>query len=68
MQIRDRHISYQYLNHIMQAIYFRSKKINAIGKSKLDWKGFVKQEGIEDKLKYNRKGGVIQNMQFMNSR
>jgi hypothetical protein len=49
----------------MQAIYNRSKKINAIGKSKLDWKGFVKQEGIEDKLHYNRKGGVIKNMQFI---
>ena len=49
----------------MQAIYNRSKKINAIGKSKLDWKGFVKQEGIEEKLKYNRKGGVIQNMKFI---
>lgn len=64
---RVRHIAYQYLNHVMQAIYNRSKKINAIGKSKLDWKGFVKQEGIEDKLKYNRKGGVIQNIQFMKS-
>ena len=64
-RIRVRHIAYQYLNHVMQAIYNRSKKINAIGKSKLDWKGFVKQEGIEDKLKYNRKGGVIQNIQFM---
>lgn len=49
----------------MQAIYNRSKKINAVGKSKLDWRGFVRQEGIEDKLVYNRKGGVIQNMQFM---
>ena len=49
----------------MQAIYYRSKKINAVGKSKLDWKGFVKQEGIESKLEYNRKGGIIQNMQFM---
>jgi hypothetical protein len=49
----------------MQAIYNRSKKINAIGKSKLDWKGFVKQEGIEDKLHYNRKGGVIKNMEFI---
>lgn len=64
-RIRVRHIAFQYLNHVMQAIYNRSKKINAIGKSKLDWKGFVKQEGIEDKLKYNRKGGVIQNIQFM---
>jgi hypothetical protein len=43
LEIRSRHISYQYLNHVMQAIYNRSKKINAIGKSKLDWKGFVKQ-------------------------
>lgn len=63
--MKNLHISYQYLNHVMQAIYNRSKKINAIGKSKLDWKGFVKQEGIEEKLKYNRKGGVIQNMKFI---
>jgi hypothetical protein len=49
----------------MQAIYNRSKKINAIGKSKLDWKGFIRQEGIEDKMHYNRKGGVLQNMQFI---
>lgn len=49
----------------MRAIYNRSRKINSVGKSKLDWKGFVKQEGIEDKLKYNRKGGVIENMQFI---
>ena len=62
---RKTHISYQYLNHVMRAIYNRSRKINAVGKSKLDWKGFVKQEGIQDKLKYNRKGGVIQNMQFI---
>lgn len=64
-QMKARHISYQYLNHVMQAIYNRSKKINAIGKSKLDWRGFVRQEGIEDRLHYNRKGGVIQNMQFI---
>ncbi len=50
----------------MQAIYNRSKKINAIGKSKLDWKGFVRQEGIEDRLQYNRKGGVLKNLEFMN--
>jgi hypothetical protein len=49
----------------MRAIYNRSRKINSVGKSKLDWKGFVKQEGIEDKLKYNRKGGVIENMHFI---
>jgi hypothetical protein len=49
----------------MRAIYNRSRKINSVGKSKLDWKGFVKQEGIEDKLNYNRKGGVIHNMQFI---
>ena len=61
-RVRMRHIAFQYLNHVMQAIYNRSKKINAIGKSKLDWKGFIKQEGIEDKLKYNRKGGIIQNI------
>jgi len=30
----------------MRAIYNRSRKINSVGKSKLDWKGFVKQEGI----------------------
>ena len=64
-KMRNLHISYQYLNHVMQAIYNRSKKINAIGKSKLDWKGFVKQEGIEEKLRYNRKGGVIDNMEFI---
>ena len=58
-------ISYHYLNHVMRAIYNRSRKINSVGKSKLDWKGFVKQEGIEDRLKYNRKGGVIENMEFM---
>lgn len=62
---RKTHIAYQYLNHVMRAIYNRSRKINSVGKSKLDWKGFVKQEGIEDKLKYNRKGGVIENMQFI---
>jgi hypothetical protein len=62
---RKTHIAYQYLNHVMRAIYNRSRKINSVGKSKLDWKGFVKQEGIEDKLKYNRKGGVIENMHFI---
>ena len=51
----------------MRAIYNRSRKINAVGKSKLDWKGFVKQEGIEHKLTYHRKGGVIQDMQFLKS-
>ena len=61
-------ISYHYLNHVMRAIYNRSRKINSVGKSKLDWKGFVKQEGIEDRLKYNRKGGVIENMEFMRKR
>ena len=49
----------------MRSIYNRSIKINSIGKSKIDWKGFVKQEGIEHKLNYNRKGGVIKDMQFI---
>ena len=68
MERRRMEISYQYLNHVMRAIYNRSRKINSVGKSKLHWKGFVKQEGIEDRLKYNRKGGVIHNMEFMRKR
>lgn len=50
----------------MKAIYNRSRKINSIGKSKLDWNGFVKQQGIQHKLNYNRKGGVIKDIQFIN--
>ena len=63
--MRKTKIAYHYLNHVMRAIYNRSRKINAVGKSKLDWKGFVKQEGIEHKLNYHRKGGVIKDMEFL---
>ena len=62
---RQTHIAYQYLNHVMRAIYNSSRKINSVGKSKLDWKGFVRQEGISDKLAFNRKGGEIENIKFL---
>jgi hypothetical protein len=43
----------------------RYRNINSIHKSKMDWKSFVKKEGIEDKLNYNRKGGALEDYKFM---
>ena len=50
----------------MRAIYNRSRKINSVGKSKLDWNGFVKQEGIKHALDFNRKGGFLDDKRFLN--
>jgi hypothetical protein len=31
----------------------------------MDWKKFVRKEGIEDKLTYNRKGGALEDLKFI---
>ncbi|KAK9375914.1 bucentaur or craniofacial development-domain-containing protein [Lipomyces chichibuensis] len=40
-------------------------KINTLEKSKLDWQGFVEEEGIEDDLKRHNKGGYLHKQDFL---
>lgn len=56
---------YRYLNHVVSMLRSRYRNINSIYKSKLDWRNFVKKEGIEDRLSYNRKGGALEDYRFM---
>lgn len=39
--------------------------MNTLEKSRLDWKGFVEEEGIEDDLKNYNKGGYLQKQDFL---
>lgn len=56
---------YRYLNHVVSMLKSRYRNINSVYKSKMDWKNFVKKEGIEDRLIYNRKGGALEDYRFM---
>ncbi|KAK9448401.1 bucentaur or craniofacial development-domain-containing protein [Limtongia smithiae] len=40
-------------------------KINTLEKSKLDWQGFVSQEGIEGDLKRHNQGGYLHKQDFL---
>ncbi|KAK9491985.1 bucentaur or craniofacial development-domain-containing protein [Lipomyces doorenjongii] len=40
-------------------------KLNTLEKSKLDWQGFVEEEGIEDDLKRHNKGGYLHKQDFL---
>ena len=56
---------YAYLNHVIFSLQQRYRNINSVHKSKMDWKNFVKKEGIEEKLNYNRKGGALEDVRFI---
>ena len=56
---------YEYLNHIIHTLQQRYRNINSIHKSKMDWKKFVKKEGIEEKMSFHRKGGALEDVKFM---
>lgn len=61
-EVTDKEIlenKYKYLNHIVAMLRSRYRNINSIYKSKMDWKSFVKKEGLEEKMNYNRKGGAL---------
>jgi len=54
-----------YLTKIFGKINNKTKVINAVKKSKMDWKQFTKKEQIEDKLERNRKNGLLQKQNFL---
>lgn len=56
---------YGYLNHVIYTLQQRYRNINSMHKSKMDWKNFVKKEGIEEKLSFNRKGGALEDVRFI---
>lgn len=61
-EVTDKEIlenKYKYLNHVVAMLRSRYRNINSIYKSKMDWKSFVKKEGLEEKMNYNRKGGAL---------
>ncbi|KAK9462772.1 bucentaur or craniofacial development-domain-containing protein [Lipomyces oligophaga] len=43
----------------------KPKKLNTLEKSKLDWQGFVSEEGIQDDLKQHNKGGYLHKQDFL---
>lgn len=55
----------EYLNKILGKINNKTKVINAVKKSKMDWKQYTKKEQIEDKLEQNRKNGMLQKQNFL---
>lgn len=54
------------LNSLMNKYKIKEPKMNTLEKSKLDWKGFVQKEGIEDELKYKNKDGYMEKVAFLN--
>jgi hypothetical protein len=44
----------------------KAKRMNTLEKSRLDWVGFVDQEGIKDDLTHFNKGGYLQKQDFLN--
>lgn len=54
------------LNSLMNKYKIKEPKLNTLEKSKLDWQGFVKKEGIEDELKYKNKDGYMEKVAFLN--
>lgn len=45
----------------------KTKKINSLEKSRLDWLGFVDKEGIKDDLTRHNKGGYLDKQSFLNN-
>ncbi|KAJ8097397.1 bucentaur or craniofacial development-domain-containing protein [Lipomyces tetrasporus] len=43
----------------------KPKKLNTLEKSKLDWQGFVQEEGIEDDIRRHNKGGYLHKQDFL---
>lgn len=43
----------------------KAKKMNTLEKSRLDWLGFVDQEGIKDDLSHHNKGGYLHKQDFL---
>lgn len=43
----------------------KAKKMNTLEKSRLDWLGFVDQEGIKDQLTHHNKGGYLHKQDFL---
>lgn len=37
----------------------RKKTVNSVGKSKLDWEAYKKENNLEDNLRSNRKDGYL---------
>ncbi|KAK9456197.1 bucentaur or craniofacial development-domain-containing protein [Dipodascopsis uninucleata] len=44
----------------------KPKKLNTLEKSKLDWQGYVEEEGIADELRQHNQGGYLQKQDFLN--
>lgn len=44
----------------------KAKKMNTLEKSRLDWIGFVDDQGIKDDLNHFNKGGYLQKQDFLN--
>lgn len=45
----------------------KTKKINSLEKSRLDWLGFVDKEGIKDDLTRHNKGGYLDKQNFLHT-
>ncbi|KAK9326263.1 bucentaur or craniofacial development-domain-containing protein [Lipomyces orientalis] len=43
----------------------KPKKLNTLEKSKLDWQGFMQEEGIEDDIRRHNKGGYLHKQDFL---
>ena len=54
-----------YLKKILEKINNRPKVINAVKKSKMDWKQYAKKEHIEDRLEKNRRNGLLTKQNFL---
>lgn len=56
---------FDYLSRTLEKINNRPKVINAVKKSKMDWKQYTKKEQISDQLEKNRKNGILQKQNFL---
>ena len=55
----------KYLKLVLEKINTKSKNLNSIGKSKIDWENFARKQKLEQRLAQNRKNGFLDKKKFL---
>ena len=55
----------KYVKELINILNTKTKNINSVVKSKLDWKQFAEKEKIQKELNRNRKDGYLEKQNFI---
>ena len=55
----------KYAKELINILNTKTKNINSVVKSKLDWKQFAEKEKIQKELNRNRKDGYLEKQNFI---